>query len=333
MNARTLTAALRVAAMSTACANVRYFRGALEVRTFPPQRYTLEVPGNAAHGNVARVTTDRKGRVMRVARHVDGQTAHETTYEYSGDGPLPHTERDYSQGVLTRVIKIVRDASGQPTRLESYTAQGELTGYVEASWNADSVLRTNYTPAGVPRWRWTTYYSPQGVRVRSVYTVEGNTTYTEHVWDDKTGLETSSKVFDIDGRLQNSRANTYDDDNQLLRTEIYSPAGVRYGVETYEHELLVKKSYNFPSGHTEETALTYNAAGRADRAQFYRDNKLICTFVYEYLSDGTIKRTIAQGPDGSLWAEYANRFTDIVDKDGYPPNSTVGAIYHRDAWF
>lgn len=86
-------------------------------------------------------------------------------------------------------------------------------------------------------------------------------------------------------------------------------------------------------GHTAEIVIKYDANHSIERVQYSRDDKLVCTFVHEHLQDGTTKRTIALGPDCSLWAEYPDLSVVEVDQRGHSPNSTAGTIHKTGNWW
>lgn len=330
-----VSAGFLVAALVSASASAeeRYYRDTLDVRTGPPVRFVIEVPANAAtHGGYFKVITDAKGRITRYAFLIDGQVSSETEYEYAGDSRLPSGTKSYKQGSLTGSSKITRDAAGQETRVEFFTAQGAPTGVTTTKWVAGHAERANFTPDGARRWHSEEYYSADGIETRSVTYYEGSTAYNESIYDTQRGVVKSSKQF-TNGQLQISYVNTYDDDDDLVRQDLYSDKGTWYGAKIYEHNLLTKKLYKFSSGVSQETYVKYDAKRWAQSAQFYVNSNLICTFVFEHLPDGTTKRTIAQGPDGSLWAEYPDRYVDEVDKHGHPPNSTLGDIHKVGDWW
>lgn len=318
---------------AAAPAAVRYYRDDLDITAGPPSRYVIEVPEQAAmHGGYFKVTTDDKGRVVRSAFLVDGQATGETVYEYSGNAALPSGAHYLKQGIVTGMTKWTRDAAGRVTRAEFHTAQGALTGYTTTTWAAGHAVRANFAPDGARRWHSEEYYSPEGIEIRSVVYYEGSNTYNESTYDTKRGLEKSSKQY-TSGQLQVSYVNTYDADDDLVRQDLYDQKGTWYGAKLYEHNLLTKKLYKFSNGGTQETYITYDARRWTDSAKFYVNNKLICTFLYEHLPDGTTKRTVAQGPDGSLWAEYPDHYVDEVDRSGHPPNSNLGVIHKAGAWW
>ncbi len=317
----------------TAVAAEHYYRDAVAISTAPPSKYVIEVPKAAAmHGGYSKVTTDDSGRITRVIFLEDGKAASDTVYTYSDSSSLPSAWQTYKQGTLTGTGKITREASGRPARIDYFTAQGAPTGHTVTTYSADHAEQANYTPDGQRRWHGENYFNADGVLIKSVTQGENSVASRETIYDPLRGLAKSTKQF-RNGQLQISYVNTYDNNDDLVRQDLYSDKSVWYGAQTYEHNLLVKKLYKFSNGHTQETVIKYDANRWAERAQFSRDNKLVCTFVQEHLPDGTTKRTIALGPDGSLWAEYPNLVVTEVDQHGHPPNSTAGIIHKAGNWW
>jgi hypothetical protein len=311
----------------------RYYRDNLTIVTAPPDKYVIEVPEAAAmHGGYFKVITDIRGRIVEVIFFVDGKMASDTFYIYAGVDKLPSGSRSYKQGAQTGTAKFTRDASGRTTRIDYFTADGSLTGYTETKYAADHAELANYTPDGHRRWRSERYFNADGVEIKSVTQTEGSNARTETTYDPQRGLQKSSKEFRGD-RLLVSIISTHNEDDDLIRQDLYSDKGKWYGAKIYEHNLLVKKLYKFSDGSTAEVGIKYNANRWIDRAQFSHNDRLICNFVHEHLPDGTTKRTIALGPDGGLWAEYPNLSVVEVDQHGHPPNSTAGIIHKTGNWW
>lgn len=316
-----------------AAAAEHYYRNDIDIRTAPPSRYLIEVPESAAmHGGYLRVTVDDRGRVTRSVFLIDGKPASETVYQYSGDAKLPHRAENYKQGAMTGYEEITRDTAGQPTRINSYTAQGELTGYTTNTYTADHADGANYTPNGTRRSHWTEYFSPDGAEVRYVRNLEGSSASQEVTYDPLRGIAKSTKQFK-NGELQISIAKTYDSDDDLIREDLYNPKGVWYGAKIYEHSLLTQKRYKFINGTSMEVDIAYDAKRWTTGSTERVDGKVVCKFQIEHLPDGTVSRTIAEGPDGSLWAEYPNLAVIEVGRDGHPPNSTAGILHKTGNWW
>lgn len=311
----------------------RYYRDNVTIRTSPPDKYVIEVPEAAAmHGGYFKVITDDKGRITRVLFLVDSKVAGDTVYKYPDGGKLPSELQSYKQGTLTGTSKMTRDSSGRVIRTDYFTAQGAPTGYTITKYVADRAERANFTPDGHRRWHSEEYFNADGIEIKSVTQSENSSASVEATYDPLRGLSKSSKQF-RNGKLQISINNTYDADDDLIRQDLYNEKGKWYGAKIFEHNLLVKKLYKFTDGHTAEITIKYDANRWIERAQYSRDDRLVCTFVHEHLQDGTTKRTIALGPDGSLWAEYPNLSVVEVDQHGHPPNSTAGTIHKAGNWW
>jgi hypothetical protein len=79
---------------------------------------------------------------------------------------------------------------------------------------------------------------------------------------------------------------------------------------------------------------TYDNNRRAKSAVYYYNDQLICTFTYDRLPTGQVKRTLAHAPDGTLAAEYPDIFVDKVDRLGRPlDHADVGTIYRKGKWW
>ncbi|HEX5212792.1 MAG TPA: hypothetical protein VFW22_13790 [Pseudolabrys sp.] len=311
----------------------RYYRDNLTVVTAPPDKYVIEVPQAAAmHGGYFKVTTDDGGRIIRIIFLVDGKVASDTAYTYAGGAKLPSESQSYKQGTPTGTAKFTRDASGRTIRIDYLTAQGSPTGYTETKYVAGHAESTNYTPDGHRRWHRERYFNADGVMIKQATQSEGSTARRETTYDPQRGLEKSSAQF-RDDQLQVSIVSAYNDDDDLVRQDLYNAKGTWYGAKIYERNLLVKELYKFTDGGTAEVSIKYDANRWIERARFTHNDRLICNFVHEHLPDGTTKRTIALGPDGSLWAEYPNLSVVEVDRNGHPPNSTAGIIHKTGNWW
>jgi hypothetical protein len=241
--------------------------------------------------------------------------------------------RRRNQGTLTGTAKITRDASGRTTRIDYFTAQGAMTGYTVTNYvAADHAEVANFMPDGQRRWHGEEYFNADGVQIRSVTQNEASSISTETTYDTLRGLQSSSKTF-RNGQLFTSVVSAYDDNDDLVRQDVYDDKGKWYAARIYDHNLLVKKLYKFASGDTEDVIIKYDSNRWIERSQLSFNNKFVCTFVQEHLPDGTVKRTVALGSDGSLWAEYPNLGVIEADKNGHPPNSTAGVIHKAGNWW
>jgi len=318
---------------TSASAAEHYYRDGIDTRLGWPLRYLTEVPASAAlQGGYIKVETDAEDRIVRTTFLWDGQPVNSDVLSYSGAARLPDQNHHFTGGVLTGVNVFTRDADGQIIRVDSYTDQGVLTGYSTGAFFADHADGATFTPEGVRKSHGQAYFSPDGAVIRRLNYIEEGDSYTEEQYDPARGLVTSMKKY-VDGKLRIIRLDTYDADDDLIRQDIYDENNIWYGAEFYDRNLLTKIQYKFASGDTEEIRYSYDQRRWATSTQQFEAGVLICTFLFERFPNGTIKRTIAHGPDGSLWAEYPNLMVSQVTKSGHPPNSTAGVIYKGGDWW
>jgi len=320
--------------VTSASAAEHYYRDGVSTRLGLPLRYLTEVPASAAtRGGYIKVETDAQGRIVRTTFLWDDQPVNSDVLSYSGDAKLPDHSRHFDGGVLTSVAAFTRDADGQPVRVDFYTAQGVLTGYTINTFFADHADGAAFTPEGVRKGRVQHYFSADGVEIRTrSFIGDGSESYTEEQYDPARGIVTSMKKY-VDGKLRIIRVDIYDADDDLIRQDIYDENSVWYGAEFYDRNLLTRIVYKFASGDSREIRYSYDSRRWATSTEQYEAGVLICTFLFERLPNGTVKRTLAKGPDGSLWAEYPDMVVSQVAKNGHPPDSTVGTIYKVGDWW
>jgi hypothetical protein len=318
---------------TSASAAEHYYRDGIRTRLAWPLRYLTEVPASATtHGGYIKVETDAEGRIVRTTFLWDGQPVDSDVLNYSGDARLPDHTRHFAAGVLTGVTAFTRDTDGQPTRVEFYTDQGVLTGYATNTFFSDHADGASFTPEGVRKARWQAYFSPDGAEIRRLtYFAEGDS-YIEEQFDPTRGVEASMKKY-VNGKVRIAYVDTYDADDDLIRRDMYNENNAWYGAEYYERNLQTKGLYKFSSGEIREIRYSYDPRRWATSTQQFEDGVLVCTFLFERFPNGTIKRTIAQGPDSSLWAEYPNLMVVEVNRSGHPPGSTAGVIYKVGDWW
>lgn len=316
-------------------AEVHYYRDSLLVRFGPPNRYTTEVPVQSAmQGTYFRVTTDDRARIASVEKLVNGQVTVKTVFQYSADTPLPDRAQVFTQGVLTGSIRYQRDTAGEVMRCDNSDVNGILTGYWTATFSSDHSDSASFTAAGTTKRTWTDYYAGDGVTVREISNTAGSSRSVDSEYDHNTGLTKIEKISE-NGNLIYLIRSTYDSNDNLVRNDHYDVNGTWYAADFYQDGLEQKKLYAAVSGRTKiDIRFTYDSKRWIATGQQYVSDKLVCTFNYEHLSDGTIKRTLALGPDGSLWAEYPDTLVQAVEKSGrIGGRPTVGTIYKIGDWW
>lgn len=328
-----LTVAGLVFGAATASADVRWYLYNLGTRSGEPQ-FAGEIPvGNVIKAGYAVVTTDSLGRIAKVTWFWGSTRTVETVYQFSAGGKLPISFDSYAAtGELSSRNRIHRNNAGDRIRIDQLTATGEMTGFSIRTLSAESVEMLSFTAQGTRTGRSVSYYSPAGILIRA-RSIPDDTTYYESEYDVRTGLAQSRKKMK-NGQLESSNKYAYDSYGDLTRDDIYDENGVWYGVREYVEDLQTVERYKFTDGTSEESRFTYDDSRRTKAVAFSINGQLICTFTYDRLSTGGIRRTLAVAPDGSLLAEYPDLMVAKVDRTGHPiDHPDAGTIYRRGTWW
>ena len=326
---RIAAAVLALAVAGSALAETRIYRYSLTHRSGDP-RHAGEVTGSL-QGLRYRVQTDAAGRLVRSATLRDGKATSESVYLYSGDERLPSSFESYTAGELRGRGRIQRNADGDRVRTEFLTLDGALTNYTARTYAAGSVHVVSYSAAGKKINHVIQVFSAAGFLLRSRW-YPADDTYYENEVDEKTGLVKARRKLK-DGQLESSTSFTYGADGDLAREDVHDPGGNRYGMREYRQGLKVLELYKFADGSTVETRVAYDEKRTAKDAKFLVDGKLICTFTFERLPNGRIKRTLAIGPQGELMAEYPDEYVDQVNRTGSTLDREAGKIYKKGDWW
>jgi antitoxin component YwqK of YwqJK toxin-antitoxin module len=311
--------------------SVHTYRYSLELKSGESQ-FTGE-PRAALRGKAVRVKKDSLDRIIQVSNLTNGKTTSYDVYHYSGNEILPSSYDYFSDGKLIFKIPIQRNANGDRIRVDYNDPSGEPVSYSTRSINGD-VVETIDHPAKPSflsiETRTVAYYSPKGLLVRQESHV-GSFATLDFAYDEMTGLATSSKDFYYD-KFTRSAKYAYDD-GISLRDEFFDSTGTLNGVDQYENGLKSSSQRTFSDGDSKRQVFTYDSTGLAKATKLYRKDKLICTLTYQYLR-GKIKRTVARGPSGDLWAEYPGLFVQDVDSKGHPiDDSEAGVIHKTGDWW
>jgi hypothetical protein len=316
-----------------ATAQVRRYLYELDTRSGDPL-FSGEIPtGAPLKAAYAEVATDNLGRVTRVTWLWDGKKTSEVLYHFAPGARLPDAyDVLAATGETTSKHRIQRNPSGVRTRVETFSLTGTLTGYEVRTVGSDQVDETAYAPDGKRTNHSIDYYSPQGVSIRHRWYPE-DSTYYESESDATTGLSASRKKV-VSGQVVSSDKFTYDAYGDETRDDIYDAQGNWYGAREYAENLLTIERYKFPSGETQETHPSYDENRRTTEATFSRNGALVCTFKYDRLATGQVKRTLAVAPGGELLAEYADLYVNKVLKNGRPiDHPDAGTIYRKGDWW
>jgi antitoxin component YwqK of YwqJK toxin-antitoxin module len=306
-------------------ADVHRYRYEITGRSGEPM-FAVELPPDISpSGPWYEVETDSLARLARVAEMRGAMKENETVCHYLGKSLFSYSADTYQLGEHTGLLKYQRNEKGYRTRTDGFTVIGEPTGYSVRLYNGDNIEDIRYSADGKPVVRYFYYYSDKDVLTR--YRRYMGSAYDDYLVDLVTGVATSRKKFE-DNKLQATSVYTYDENGEVVRQAVYNPDGTPFGAFEYSQGLIVRKNFQLTNGTKEESMITYDEKRRAKEAKFSVNGKLVCTFVYDRLPDGTVKRTRALGPDGALWAEYPDRDVNQVEKNGQASNRN-DAILHR----
>jgi len=260
----------------------------------------------------------------------DRQKISERVYLFALNGKAASEYETFTGSEKTGRVRIKRNAAGDRTREDSLTVNGALTGYTLYSYSADSVEATSYTSDGKKRSINVSSYSAKNILTRAI-TYSNPDDQSFHVisdFDDKTGLRKGSTQYE-GGNLSNSGLFKYDDDGDLVRQDIFDPAGNWFAAAELVGGLTTKRLYD----SSKELRYSYDEKRRVKETTLFYNEMVVCRFTYDRLPDGTAKRTLAFGPDGALWAEYPDMEILDVRQNGHPINGRPAIINKAGNWY
>ena len=309
-------------------ASVHHYRYELLTRA-QESTYATEVPAGAG-GRHHAVETNTEGRITRTAVIRDGQKVSERVYSFAPDGKAASEYDTFTGSERTGRVTIQRNASGERTRDEYFTVGGAATGHTLYSYGANSVEATSYTGDGTKRSVDVSFYSPKGILTHAItYSNPDNRSFhVDSEFNEGTGLRKGSRQFE-DGELSTSGLFNYDDDGDLIRQDMFDPAGNWFAAAVLANGLTSKRLY----ASSKELRYSYDERRRVKETTLFYDDMLICRFTYDRLPDGTAKRTLAFGPDGALWAEYPDMEVVDVRQNGHPINGRPATINKAGNWY
>jgi hypothetical protein len=314
--------------VATAQEGVRYYRYELLTRSQDFQ-YATETPRGVNAGRYA-VETDAKARIVRTAVMQKGERVSERVYSFPADADAADGYDTFTGSEKTGRVAIRRNAAGQRTREDSFTVNGAATGYTLYSYRPDSVEATAYTVDGKKRTVNVSFYSPNNILTRSVHysNPEDQSFHVDSDFDDRTGLRKGTSQFE-GGRLSSSGLFDYDDDGNLIRQDVFDPAGNWFAAAELVNGLTTKRLYD----SSKELRYSYDEKRRVKETTLFYNEMFVCRFTYDRLPDGTAKRTLAFGPDGTLWAEYPDMEIVDVRQNGHPINGRTAIIHKTESWY
>jgi hypothetical protein len=321
---------LCVIAISSADAqSVKYYRRLVPTRSSDPS-YAVEVPPRSS-GTYYRVERDLTGRVTHVITLRNGEPIVEWFYDFDGDSKLPRGYRTIEASETKGLTKLIRNSRGDVIRSEDYTVAGVLTSYWTAANSGDTIKTVWYFTATGKEMFWLVhYYSPTGRMRRTVQYVnpEDSTLHIEYVVDSETGQSLSATQM-AGGQIQNRQHWTYNADGDLVRHVGYMPDGSKVATDEYTDGFKTKRSY----AEGLELRYSYDGHSTLTETQVWFGGHFVCRLTYDRMSDLTVKRTIAVGPHGELWAEYPDQLVLDVTRDGRPSPPNHATIYKGGNWW
>jgi hypothetical protein len=297
--------------------------------------YAGEIPAGAPPPTkCVDVTTDSLGRVTQVVRQVNGKMTSETIYQFAAGAKLPSGFATIAaNGETISRNRIQRNDHGDRVRVDEFTLTGELAEYSVRKVGSDNVEETTYTALGKPKGdRVVNYYSPAGILVRSRDYTSG-TVYWDAEYDVSTGLTQSEKKFENEG-LRIVVRFTCDNFGERLRADIYSQNRLWYGSGEYADDLLMVRKYQWPGGRIAEVRYSYDDKRQPKEVIIRYNHQFVCVLKYDRFSTGAIKRTIALGPNGQVFAMYPGLEVEEVNQQGHPyDRPDFGTIYRQGLWW
>jgi hypothetical protein len=276
------------------------------------------------------VETDAQGRIVRTSVVRNGQKISTRVYSYSADAKAASEYDTFLGGEKTGHVRIQRNANGYRSREDYFGATGALTTYTLYTYRPDSVEAVSHAADGRKRSTFVSSYSASNILVREIsYSNPDDPSF--HVvtdFDDRTGLRTGTAQFE-DGALSTTGVFTYSDGGELQRQDMYDASGDWFAGAELVDGLMARRFYD----SSKELRYVYDERRRLKETTLFFGNRLVCRFTYERLPNGSIKRTLAHGADGSLWAEYPDIEVLDVRQNGSPINGRPAIIKKRGDWY
>lgn len=308
------------------------YRYQLDTRSGQP-RYAGQIPDcTGSAGPCYGVQADSAGRLSQLTYYENGNVIKRAIYNYLGASRLANEIDFYRGGELVNKTYLERNSQGDITKYTYRTAQGDLSATLTRTYSGNQVDFSRYNADGKATHSYTTFYAPNGVAIRTVHYPDDHTRI-EEMLDPTTGQSTSKKQFEADTLAVETRF-SYDANGSLLREDHYDPRGRWYGADEYKDGLMSRRLYKFPDGNSQESRISYDTKRFIAESRFYHNDRLICTFKYDLFPNGGIKRTLAIGPGGDLYAEYPDHLVYEVNQDGTAIEEIKGAvIYKKTNWW
>jgi hypothetical protein len=297
--------------------------------------YSGEIaPGVSPKGTYYKVERDAKGRMVRETKMRNGKEQTLMTFHYTGSSRYWDSTEEFRDGEKTQISLYQRDPQGRITHEDDETADGKLTQYWTTILSPHRMDASAYDPNHIRTSHFVADFSVGGVQVHKITYLSQTSaaSYSENDYDENTGEIVASRQFD-DGKLQNTRKYSYDGNGDKTRMDAYDPNGKWFAADEYTEGLWVRRLYKLPNGTTATLKYSYDAKQWLQETDIKVNDQPLCKLTYDRESDGTVKRTLAIGADGTLWAEYPPPQVRDIGQDGQPAGRTDGVIHKTGSWW
>jgi hypothetical protein len=311
-----------------ASGGVRHYRYEILTRA-QDFAYATEVSPDVAGRHYA-VETDAQGRIVRTTVMRNGRKLTERVYTFGPSGKAPIEYTNFSGSEKGGSVRVQRNPAGNRTREEYFTASGVPTGYTVFTYRPEVVEVASYAADGKRRSIELLSYSSNNTLSRSVTysNPDDRSFHVDTEYDDKTGLRTATTQYE-GGVASTSGSFTYDENGDLARQDMYDPAGQWFAAALMADGLTTKRLYD----SSKELRYRYDERRRLQETELFFEDRLVCRFTYERLSNGSARRTLAHGPDGKLWAEYPDMEVVDVRQNGQPINGRPAVMHRTGNWY
>jgi hypothetical protein len=323
---------MTVCAVTDLPAEIRHYRYSLSTRAGEPL-YAGEITDRSRPPDYYTVECDAPGRIVKEITVTNGRPTGFDVNIYVGDQKRYDSYENYdSTGTKTGFVRVKRDAEGKKTRLDCFTVAGVLTSYQTYDYSPDQVDSHDYNSDGVETERAAEFFDAAGILVKKKIFVSSSR-FTEIEFSPTTGLAQSRRQF-LNGALTVRSEFVYNANGQLTKMDGYKPNGTPLASIFYEDGLATKRAYYFDDGTvSREISYTFGERRELTAAKITYRGNFVCSLSYDRLEDGTIRKTVANGPDGTVWAEYPDHEVKDINADGQPVGTTSAHILKSGPWF
>ena len=281
------------------------------------------------------VETDRLGRIFRVAKMHDARKISELRYEFIGNSNRIAREFDFVDEQLTKSIVYKCDSDNWFVYADHFDPHGDLIRVVLYTHHGSVEEGTYISKTGAKTGRIVEDYGDTSGGPRKVHLYPVGKSYSEEwEFDGDTGRIIAKRYLrEPGGGPIAYERNAYEGNGDLLRVDRFDDKTKWYGADMYEHGLIAATIKKSADGSKRQTRRSYDPLGILKQSVQSEAGKVVCTFVYDRKSDGTINRTLAMGPDGELLAEYVGQEIAQVEKNGQPKSGAPGILQKQGDWW